>query len=114
MGIELLLTGMCEGCTFGDFTISNERIRSFSFEQQQRLLGANVVRCSHREACERIRTKTYRDSRKEVSEILKESIDYLIDYGQHDKQFKLGETIKYSPSEVNRILKEYWEIEEDK
>lgn len=114
MGMELLLTGMCQGCTCGDFTISNETIYSFSFNQQQRLCGKNIVKCSHREACERIREKTYRDSRKEVGEILNESIDYLIDYGQHDKQFKLGETIKYSPTETRDILREYWEIKEDR
>ena len=30
--------------------------------------------------------------------------DLLIEYGQHDSHFKLGETIKYSPSEVYTIL----------
>ena len=35
----------------------------------------------------------------------------LIEYGQNDRQFKLGETIKYSPSDVGRILEE--QIHED-
>lgn len=34
-----------------------------------------------------------------------EVYDILVDIGQHDKQFALGETIKYSPSDVYRILK---------
>ena len=29
----------------------------------------------------------------------------LVEYGQHDNRFHLGETIKYSPSEVMEILK---------
>ena len=35
----------------------------------------------------------------------------LIEYGQHDRQFRLGETIKYSPSEVRGILED--QIHED-
>lgn len=35
----------------------------------------------------------------------------LIDYGQHDKKFRLGEKIKYSPSEVENILKKVEEKE---
>lgn len=31
----------------------------------------------------------------------------LVEYGQHDRRFKLGETIKYSPSDVRRILEEF-------
>ena len=30
---------------------------------------------------------------------------YLTDYGQHDKKFKLGELIKYTPIEIRDILK---------
>ena len=30
----------------------------------------------------------------------------LIEHGQNDRQFKLGETIKYSPLDVRRILEE--------
>ena len=36
----------------------------------------------------------------------------LIEVGQHDKQFKLGEIIKYSPSDVRKILERY-ESDED-
>ena len=28
----------------------------------------------------------------------------LVEHGQHDKRFRLGETIKYSPAEVMEIL----------
>ena len=35
----------------------------------------------------------------------------LIEHGQNDRQFRLGETIKYSPSDVRRILEE--QIHED-
>ena len=31
--------------------------------------------------------------------------DIIVNYGQHDQRFRLGETIKYSPSEIMRILK---------
>ena len=34
-----------------------------------------------------------------------EVVGILVVHGQNDKQFKLGETIKYSPSDVERILK---------
>lgn len=30
---------------------------------------------------------------------------YLVNYGQQDHRFSLGETIKYSPSEIKEILK---------
>jgi len=31
----------------------------------------------------------------------------LIEVGQHDRQFKLGEIIKYSPNDVREILEEH-------
>ena len=31
----------------------------------------------------------------------------LIEYGQHDKQFKLGDIIKYDPVSVVEIAKEF-------
>ena len=31
----------------------------------------------------------------------------LIEHGQRDWQFKLGETIKYAPSEIIQIVKHY-------
>ena len=33
-----------------------------------------------------------------------EAIMAIIDEGQHDKRFKLGETIRYSPSEIKEIF----------
>ena len=33
-------------------------------------------------------------------------VSLIVEHGQNDKQFKLGETIKYSPSAVGKILKE--------
>jgi len=30
----------------------------------------------------------------------------IVRFGQNDKQFKLGETIRYSPSEICKIFKE--------
>lgn len=35
-----------------------------------------------------------------------EIVDILVKHGQSDPQFHLGETIKYSPSEVKHILLE--------
>lgn len=108
MAMELVLTGMCEGCTCGDFTVSNEQL-FVSPSANQYILETNNVTCSHSQACKRVREKTHKDHLKEINEI----VDYLVDYGQHDHQFKLGETIKYSPSEVRHILLDYYGIEED-
>ena len=33
-------------------------------------------------------------------------VSLIVEHGQNDNQFKLGETIKYSPSAVGKILKE--------
>jgi hypothetical protein len=42
---------------------------------------------------------------KEMKNFTPDEIEMiLIEYGQNDRQFKLGETIKYSPSDVRRIL----------
>ena len=38
--------------------------------------------------------------------IIEQIYYYLVNYGQSDPKFKLGETIKYSPSEIKRILEE--------
>lgn len=35
----------------------------------------------------------------------------ICEHGQHDRQFKLGETIKYTPSDVGKILKEAADLE---
>lgn len=35
----------------------------------------------------------------------------IIEHGQHDRQFKLGEIIKYAPDDVGKILKEAVENE---
>ena len=35
----------------------------------------------------------------------------IIEHGQHDRQFKLGETIKYAPDDIGKILKEAVENE---
>lgn len=37
----------------------------------------------------------------------------LIETGQHDKKFRLGEIIKYSPYEVAEILREHAEELQD-
>ena len=33
-----------------------------------------------------------------------EIVDILVEHGQHDLKFSLGDTIKYSPSEIKHIL----------
>ena len=38
-------------------------------------------------------------------------VNYLVEYGQSDPRFRLGETIKYSPSEIGRILKNKFTVE---
>lgn len=37
----------------------------------------------------------------------------LIDYGQSDTRFKLGDIIKYSPTEIKEILIQYREVNMD-
>lgn len=50
---------------------------------------------------------------KEMKGFTPDEIDMiLIEYGHHDPQFKLGEIIKYSPSDVREILERY-ESDED-
>ena len=38
-------------------------------------------------------------------------VNYLVEYGQSDPRFRLGETIKYSPTEIGRILKNKFAVE---
>ena len=40
----------------------------------------------------------------EMEELVKKIELILVEEGQHDKKFRLGEIIKYSPSEVKNIL----------
>ena len=37
-------------------------------------------------------------------EIIEEIVDFLVEYGQRDPKFKVGDIIKYSPSEIGTIL----------
>lgn len=37
----------------------------------------------------------------------------IVEHGQHDSQFKLGEIIKYSPSDVKKILETDKEVNTD-
>lgn len=47
------------------------------------------------------------DEEKSIDALIDKITDILIDVGQHDKRFKLGEWIKYSPSEVRKILQDH-------
>ena len=38
-------------------------------------------------------------------------VNYLVQYGQSDSRFRLGETIKYSPTEIGKILRNKFVIE---
>ena len=50
---------------------------------------------------------------REMKGFTPEEVEYiLIEVGQRDRQFKVGQLIKYSPSSVKEILKEY-ELDED-
>lgn len=44
---------------------------------------------------------------KDIDTLIDKILDILVDVGQHDERFKLGEWIKYSPSEVQKILKDH-------
>ena len=43
----------------------------------------------------------------DIDALIDKITDILVDVGQHDKRFKLGEWIKYSPAEVRKILQEH-------
>ena len=47
---------------------------------------------------------------KTKEETIAEICYVIVNHGQNDKRFKLGETIKYSPSEIEKILKEDWDV----
>lgn len=51
-----------------------------------------------------------RDINTEKKEIVNEVVSIITEHGQADKRFKIGETIKYSPSEVEKILCEEWGV----
>lgn len=104
MAMELLLTGMCEGCTQGDFDVHTEELAVYSGNKLAEHVSKNVVLCKHYNLCKRIHDKSVKSVQEEIDEIY----NILLEYGQHDHVFKLGETIKYSPSEVREILIEEW------
>lgn len=104
MAMELLLTGMCKGCTHGDFDVHTESIGLYSGSELASSISSNVVTCVHYNLCRRMYDKLARSAREDIDEIY----DILLEHGQHDHNFKLGETIKYSPSEVKDILLNEW------
>ena len=104
MAMDLILTGMCEGCTHGDFDVHTETIGLYSGNKLTEHVSTNVVTCSHYNLCKRLHDKLAKDAREEIDEIY----DILLEHGQHDRNFKLGETIKYSPCEVKEILTNEW------
>ena len=106
MAMELMLTGMCEGCTQGDFDVRTEAIAVYSGNKLAEHVSKNVVLCKHYNLCKRIHDKNVKNVQEEIDEIY----DILLEHGQHDHNFKLGETIKYSPSEVREILIEEWGV----
>lgn len=112
MAMELLLTGMCEGCTYGDFDVHTETIGLYSGNKLTEHVSTNIVLCSHYNLCKRLHDNLAKDTQSEIDEIY----DILLEHGQHDHNFKLGETIKYSPLEVKEILVEEWlnlDVKED-
>lgn len=104
MAMELLLTGMCEGCTYGNFEVHTESVGLYSENKLVDHISTNVVLCSHYKLCRRLYDKLTKNAQEEIDEIY----DILLEHGQHDHNFKLGETIKYSPSEVKEILTDEW------
>ena len=104
MAMELLLTGMCEGCTYGDFDVHTETVGLYSGNKLTEHVSANVVLCAHYNLCKRLHDKLVKDTQAEIDEIY----DILLEHGQHDHNFKHGDIIKYSPCEVKEILIEEW------
>lgn len=48
-----------------------------------------------------------------MEELIRKIELILIETGQHDKRFKLGEIIKYAPSEVSEILMKHIDVLEE-
>ncbi len=46
----------------------------------------------------------------EKKEIINDVVEIVCEHGQADKRFKIGETIKYSPTEIEKILCEEWGV----
>jgi hypothetical protein len=53
----------------------------------------------------------HRDIGENKREIVTQVVTEIVRHGQKDKQFKLAETIKYSPSEIAEILYKAWDCE---
>ena len=49
-----------------------------------------------------------------TEELIDKIESILVEHGQHDPQFKLGEWIKYTPHDVSNILREEMEKMEGK
>ena len=56
----------------------------------------------------------YNDWRQENKKVFTPDDVYsiMVQKGQHDKQFKLGEIIRYSPSDVKKMLEAYGEVQD--
>lgn len=56
---------------------------------------------------EKAETEHHISTEQAIDEIVGE----ICEHGQHDSRFKLGETIKYTPSDIGKILKEAADLE---
>lgn len=50
--------------------------------------------------------KPNKEQRITTEQAIDKIVGEIIEHGQHDMQFKLGEIIKYAPDDVGKILKE--------
>ena len=60
-----------------------------------------------REKIEKDKRQTNNEELKKYTINLYDLLGALIEYGQHDKQFKLGDIIKYDPVSVVEIAREF-------
>ena len=82
MAVELKFSGMCgHHCDCCDLKLVPGATEKY------------VVACEHEYACRRM-----------YNNFVHRAYAILLAHGQKDHQFKLGETIKYSPTEVLKIL----------
>lgn len=55
-------------------------------------------------------TVTWWNGEIDLNELIRKVELWLVEEGQHDPKFKLGETIKYTPHEVADILRKHLNV----
>lgn len=96
-GVMMALYGICRDLVIG-CTVDEEKNGKLGDVVGDAMNGLTMVY----DAIEKIETEQHITTEQAIDKIVGE----ICEHGQHDRQFKLGETIMYSPSDVGKILKE--------